>query len=396
MIDLEAFRGLNQEQKLDASGAETSFLITGPSGTPIRLSASAYHLLRAVRAGIGWEALAQRLSEHRGQEVSATTLETSYRRTIDRITTLDARGQGRVSPQGFWFRRQLLAGDTVARIARRLTLLYAPGPALGLIALIALTFAHALTSDLEALFSGRIFWPAYALFALSLIAHELGHATACLRYGARPADIGFTVYWTFPALYSDVTAAWQLDRRQRVVVDLGGIFFQLIFGAGYWLLYLATGWRALEAALWMILCGCLFSLNPFFKLDGYWVLADALGVTHLGRQPKRLWRHLADRLRGKPIAPLPWPNWVVVALAIYTPLVVLFWVCFVGRLVPMLLQRAITYPALLTQITRRLLEAGSFAPGDLKHLLISTFFLLVSGLMIRQLAIRSKATLTGR
>ena len=396
MIDLETFSGLDEARKLDTTGPETGYLVTGPSGTTIRLSASAYHLLRAVRSGIGWQVLAERVSQQRGQAVSATEIEASYRQTLERLATLESQRGEQVTSPGFWFRRPMLTGETVTRIARQLSFLFTPGAALALLGLIAGTVGHALVREPGALFSSGTFWPAYALFVLSLIAHELGHATACFHFGARPADIGFTVYWIFPAFYSDVTAAWQLERRQRVVVDLGGVFFQLAVGTGYWLLHLATGWRALEAAVLMILCGCLFSLNPFFKLDGYWVLADALGVTDLSRQPARLWRHAVARWRGRTPAPLPWPRWVCGALAIYTPLVVLFWCGFLARLAPALWQRAATYPSLLTGIVRDLVGAGSLATSDLSRLLASTFFLFVAGLMIRQLMTRLKAAFDQR
>jgi putative peptide zinc metalloprotease protein len=34
----------------------------------------------------------------------------------------------------------------------------------------------------------------YLLFLCSLLVHELGHAAACVRYGARPGAIGATMY----------------------------------------------------------------------------------------------------------------------------------------------------------------------------------------------------------
>ena len=36
-------------------------------------------------------------------------------------------------------------------------------------------------------------------------------------------------YITFPVFYTDVTDVWCLTRRQRVIVNLGGVYFQLIF-----------------------------------------------------------------------------------------------------------------------------------------------------------------------
>jgi hypothetical protein len=51
---------------------------------------------------------------------------------------------------------------------------------------------------------------------------------------------------------------------------------------------------------------CMVTLNPLLKLDGYWVLADLIGVTNLSAQPGRLVARLWRRLRGDAVAPLPW------------------------------------------------------------------------------------------
>ena len=47
-------------------------------------------------------------------------------------------------------------------------------------------------------------------------------------FGALPDRIGIGIYVIYPALFSDVTAAWRLSRGQRVLVDLGGSYFQLL------------------------------------------------------------------------------------------------------------------------------------------------------------------------
>ena len=65
--------------------------------------------------------------------------------------------------------------------------------------------------------------------------HELGHASACKHFGVRHGGIGFGLYLNFPVLYTDVTEVWKLDRTQRCVVNLAGVYFQ-----SYWLIILLT------------------------------------------------------------------------------------------------------------------------------------------------------------
>lgn len=360
----------------------------GTHGTPIRLSSGAYSLLMAVGAGTGFEALAEALSQKRGQKVSANDVESLYGRLVARLAEIDGRVPGKLLPPGFWFRRGLLSAESVRRLATPLAMFFNPSAIVCLLAGILAAFVFLLPGGLPEGFGGGAFWPGYGLFLISLIVHELGHASACVHYGVRPRDIGFTIYLIYPAFYSDVTPAWQLERRQRVVVDLGGAYFQLIIGAVYALGFLLTGWSPFRMGCFLILYSCLFSLNPIFKFDGYWVLADALGVTHLGRQPARIIRYLSDRLRGRSTEPLPWRGWVRAVLVVYTPLSFAVWAYFVWRLLPQLWERAVGYPAQILAVARDLLVLTAPAGSRVESLLVSTFLLLISLLMIWRLATR--------
>ena len=388
MSNLEALSGLDREIRLDASDGKPAYLIVGSSGAHIRLSASAYNLLQAARSGLSWEAVAEAIGRQSDRPVSAADLEASYDRVAARLAEIDGRPATEDLPEGFWLRWRLISQPTVGRIAARLAGLFALRPALCTLAAIVSVLGLALWHGPSLSFEGTVFWPAYLLFTASLVAHELGHVSACRRFGARPNDIGFTVYWVFPAFYSDVTTAWQLERKHRVIVDLGGMFFQLAVGCLYWLAFRITGWAALEAALVMILYACLFSLNPIFKFDGYWMLADALGVTHLSRQPRRILRYLVDRLRGRSPEALPWPPWITAVLCLYTPLSIGFWLYFTWRLVPDVWQRALVYPEQVLTILRALVALQPPDWAMVQGVLVSTFLLLISGLMLRHLATR--------
>jgi len=62
MVEHHALPCLDRQIRPDTSGSRDGYLLIGSRGTPIRLSSSAYHLLKAVRAGMGFEALAKGLS----------------------------------------------------------------------------------------------------------------------------------------------------------------------------------------------------------------------------------------------------------------------------------------------------------------------------------------------
>src|SRR4051812_8651154 len=71
-----------------------------------------------------------------------------------------------------------------------------------------------------------------ALIGLTLLSgmfHECGHATACRYGGARPGQMGVGLYIIWPALYTNVTDAYRLDRARPFRPDLRRGFFQATF-----------------------------------------------------------------------------------------------------------------------------------------------------------------------
>jgi putative peptide zinc metalloprotease protein len=65
------------------------------------------------------------------------------------------------------------------------------------------------------------------LYGCSIL-HEFGHAAAGKRFGATPGDIGFGFYFIAPVFFSDLSDVWKLPPKERIIVNLGGIYFELI------------------------------------------------------------------------------------------------------------------------------------------------------------------------
>ncbi|MBI2517549.1 MAG: hypothetical protein HYV95_11645 [Opitutae bacterium] len=121
--------------------------------------------------------------------------------------------------------------------------------------------------------------------AVSALGHELGHAAACARFGVPPGHIGFGLYVIFPVFYADVTRAWRLAPARRVIVDLGGLYFQtilLLLAAPLFLAGFAS--EAMYLFFFYNAGAMLHNLSPVFKLDGYWLLADLARIPNLHRR----------------------------------------------------------------------------------------------------------------
>ncbi len=137
---------------------------------------------------------------------------------------------------------------------------------------------------------------AYLFLLLSVLFHELGHLSACTYFKCPHGEIRLGLYLVFPVFYANVSPAWRLKRRERAVVDLAGMYFQIILTLPMALLFLHTRDR-----LWILLvlqldAMVLFSLNPFLRFDGYWLCSDLLGVPNLRSRSHLLLRALCRRL----------------------------------------------------------------------------------------------------
>ncbi|EEM31758.1 peptidase [Bacillus cereus] len=122
---------------------------------------------------------------------------------------------------------------------------------------------------------------AILLLLFSLIIHEFGHIVAAYRYKIQPRDVGVGLYMMRPVLFVDLSDTWRLPRGQRVVIDLGGIYFELWIFIFFELLYFISGYQGFFVANQFILITVLYNLYPFLQYDGFWVLTDALGIANL-------------------------------------------------------------------------------------------------------------------
>ena len=169
-----------------------------------------------------------------------------------------------------------------------------------------------------------------ALLLASTALHELGHAAACRYGGAKPGPIGVGLYLAWPVFYSDVTDSYRLGRNARLRTDLGGVYFNLVFSVVIAAFYMATGFEPLLIVIALIQIEVLHQFFPFFRLDGYYVASDLIGVPDLFA---RLRPTLASLIPGRPLHPQvaalrPWARvavavWVLTTLAVVLLLYVL-------------------------------------------------------------------------
>lgn len=126
----------------------------------------------------------------------------------------------------------------------------------------------------------------FIIWLVISLLHEMGHAAACLYWGAKPGDIGVGLYIVFPVFWSGLKSAWQLKRHQRAFVDLGGLYMQWLINVLLIALSFLGNLHWLGVIIFWNNLSTLFSLFPFLRLDGYWLASDLIGVPNLNQESR--------------------------------------------------------------------------------------------------------------
>ncbi len=128
----------------------------------------------------------------------------------------------------------------------------------------------------------------YLLFPLLLGAskffHEFGHAAASKFYGVDSKGIGFGFYLLLPVTFADVSGIWRLSARQRMVVNVGGMYFEVLLCGFLTLFFHLFAWPQLIIIPLLISFSILINFNPFTRLDGYWIISDWTNTPNLMRE----------------------------------------------------------------------------------------------------------------
>lgn len=149
-------------------------------------------------------------------------------------------------------------------------------------------------------------WLFIALFHyLSLIFHEIGHASGSRRADCTPGEIGVGIYYFMPVFYVDFTSGWRVSALRRLFIDLGGVYFTAIYGGCAWAVFLFTH-SAVAGAIGLLTgITIIVNVNPFIRMDGYWVMSDFLQTPNLMTLNRRMLQWIWQRLRGQKQIPTP-------------------------------------------------------------------------------------------
>ncbi|MGI9341846.1 MAG: peptidase M50 [Gammaproteobacteria bacterium] len=143
-----------------------------------------------------------------------------------------------------------------------------------------------------------LLWLCYPLVKL---AHELGHAYAAKHWGCEVHEVGIMLLVLVPMPYVDASASAALpDARHRALIAAMGIIVETFIASialFVWLLVEPGAVRTVAFSLMLIggVSTLLFNGNPLLRFDGYYVLADMLGIPNLASRSKQYFGYLVRR-----------------------------------------------------------------------------------------------------
>ncbi|HEX9750143.1 MAG TPA: efflux RND transporter periplasmic adaptor subunit [candidate division Zixibacteria bacterium] len=295
----------------ESDGARTLYVVKDPlTGRFFRLRAPEHYMLTRADGGTSIAEAARLTEERFGIKLRLEVAHQFFER-MERLLFFEGPALERYRNNPIHIRRRSLwmipikAFDpdaALSRWVRRLRFLFAPGSVV--IVLLLMAGATAIASSQQSLWQSNLadIWRLTsiplvlaAIFVIAIV-HEFGHALTLKYYGGSIHEMGFLLLYFQPSFYSNISDSYLLSgRRPRVYVGLAGLFFQGLLTA-----VAVFMWRVVEPGnwlsdfLWVIpaisLLLFLFNLNPLIKLDGYYLLVDALGIPNLRDKSFAYWR----------------------------------------------------------------------------------------------------------
>jgi multidrug resistance efflux pump len=297
-------------------GGQSVYIIKDPAtGRFFRLREPEYFIARQLDGSTPLDIIRQRVEVQFGSALAQATIE-QFIETLRRLGLLEAEEaevghlahrRGRVRGNPLYLRLKVFDPDRLFdRFVGKVRFLFTPYFLAFSAALILLAFGITIVNwgeigrDLFHLFRFQGLLLAWLIVLIVTTAHEFAHGLACKRFGGEVHEVGFLLIYFQPAFYCNVSDAWLFpEKAKRLWVTFAGAYFEIVVWAAATLT-----WRVTEpetglnfvALVVMATSGIktLFNLNPLIKLDGYYLLSDALEIPNL-RQ--RAFSYLEARLK---------------------------------------------------------------------------------------------------
>ncbi|MFT5525443.1 MAG: putative peptide zinc metalloprotease protein [Pirellulaceae bacterium] len=164
---------------------------------------------------------------------------------------------------------------------------------------LALSIVWTNTTQLGTAFSQAFTWETLLLGWFVVIVcttiHEFAHGATCKKYGGEVKEMGALFLFFMPCMYCNVSDAWLLpEKSKRLMITAAGGFIDLCLWAlavFVWRITVQDSIINYTAFVVLTVCGTrgLINFNPLLRLDGYYLLSDALEIPNLRKRSLEYW-----------------------------------------------------------------------------------------------------------
>jgi len=269
---------------LSASTKNHSVLRT-PDGRHLRLNQASTTLIRLLQENPHPEAATRAFNQHFHTHLHTSDFHQLIQHKLAGygILATDANHPKRKTSRYLSFQIPFFSPTVAGILATPFRPLFKPPLFTALFSLLMVVMLGGLASYAQAtLVWASIHWFLLACLVYpSALIHELGHVAACRTAGISHGPIGFGFYLIFPVLYADVSQVWQASKKQRIIVNLAGVTNELFYATCLLSIYYFSTELTFLLAFYLILFKVLFELNPFARMDGYWLFSDMTNTPNL-------------------------------------------------------------------------------------------------------------------
>lgn len=146
-----------------------------------------------------------------------------------------------------------------------------------LLAILGLPFNSFFTAyNRESSFYISDFFAVILLMIIGVMFHELGHSYMCSYCGIGLRPISFSIYLIYPVMFTNVSGIDELGLKQRILVNIAGLFAQGIYMIFLIVLFIITRYSIFLICINLFFATFYFNFHPFMRTDGYWFFRDIL------------------------------------------------------------------------------------------------------------------------
>jgi putative peptide zinc metalloprotease protein len=125
------------------------------------------------------------------------------------------------------------------------------------------------------------------------VLHEFGHGLSCKHFGIPVRRAGLLLIFFAPVPFVDVSGSWRLSHRtSRLAISAAGMYLELLIASAAMLAWTPDSLEpfdrlCVDVVLLAGLNTVAFNANPLMRFDGYYIMADLVGIPNLAGESRR-------------------------------------------------------------------------------------------------------------